>query len=140
MNDRDETPWYRDGLRFECTQCGACCTGEPGYVWVDEAEIAALARQLNQEVDEFEKAYVRPVGRRKSLRERDNGDCVFFDRRKGCVVYADRPIQCRTWPFWRSNIETRGTWQVTKKECPGSGHGPLFTLEEIEAQARLIQL
>ena len=20
-------PWYREGLRFECTQCGACCSG-----------------------------------------------------------------------------------------------------------------
>ena len=28
-------PWYRDGLRFACTRCGACCTGAPGYVWVD---------------------------------------------------------------------------------------------------------
>ena len=30
-------PWYRDGLRFECTRCGHCCTGAPGYVWVDAA-------------------------------------------------------------------------------------------------------
>ena len=30
----DSPEWYRDGLRFECTRCGACCTGAPGYVWV----------------------------------------------------------------------------------------------------------
>ncbi|MFM7740581.1 MAG: YkgJ family cysteine cluster protein, partial [Planctomycetota bacterium] len=27
-------PWYKDGLRFQCSQCGDCCTGGAGYVWV----------------------------------------------------------------------------------------------------------
>ena len=35
--------WYRDGLQFECTQCGNCCTGDPGYVWVTPEEIKAIA-------------------------------------------------------------------------------------------------
>ena len=35
--------WYKDGLQFECTGCGDCCTGEPGYVWVSEQEIQNLA-------------------------------------------------------------------------------------------------
>ena len=38
-----KTPWFKDGLRFECTQCGDCCTGSPGYVWVNDEEISALA-------------------------------------------------------------------------------------------------
>ena len=29
MSRDDEAPWYRDGLAFTCTQCGACCTGAP---------------------------------------------------------------------------------------------------------------
>ena len=33
---KGQQAWYSEGLRFECTQCGACCSGEPGYVWVDE--------------------------------------------------------------------------------------------------------
>ncbi|MCH7752933.1 MAG: YkgJ family cysteine cluster protein, partial [Planctomycetes bacterium] len=39
-------PWYQDGLRFKCTGCGNCCTGSPGYVWVNQAEINALAAHL----------------------------------------------------------------------------------------------
>ena len=140
MSDRDDTPWYRDGLRFECTQCGACCTGDPGYVWLTDEEIDALAANLGKTVVEFEREFVRRVGKRRSLRERDNGDCVFYHQGRGCSVYDDRPIQCRSWPFWDSNIESPGAWQVTKEECPGSGHGPLFSLEEIEAQARMIHL
>ena len=56
MND---IPWFKDGLRFQCTQCGDCCTGAPGYVWVNKAEIEALAVRFKMEVAEFEARYVR---------------------------------------------------------------------------------
>ena len=72
-------PWFQDGLKFTCTGCGDCCTGEPGYVWVNKAEIAALAAAVDLTVEEFERRYVRTVGIRKSLIELANGDCVFFD-------------------------------------------------------------
>ena len=29
--------WYHLGLRFQCTGCGDCCTGAPGYVWINNA-------------------------------------------------------------------------------------------------------
>ena len=73
-----EEPWYKDGLKFECTQCGDCCTGAPGYVWVNKEEIELMAQTVGMEVEEFEANYVRRVGIRKSLIEYDNGDCVFF--------------------------------------------------------------
>ena len=37
-----QQPWYAGGLRFTCTGCGDCCTGAPGYVWVNQQEIDAL--------------------------------------------------------------------------------------------------
>ena len=51
---KNRQAWYSEGLRFECTQCGACCSGEPGYVWVDEAEIAAMANEMKMSVDAIE--------------------------------------------------------------------------------------
>ena len=97
------TPWYRDGLRFECTGCGDCCSGEPGFVWVDSAEIEALAAALELSVEAFEQQYVRQFGDARSLTERPGGDCIFLDAvTRKCTVYAARPIQCRTWPFWDS--------------------------------------
>jgi uncharacterized protein len=133
-----DEPWYKDGLRFECTQCGDCCTGAPGFVWVNAAEIAALAKRFDLAVDEFEKRYVRRVGIRKSLVEFDNGDCVFFDgESRRCTVYEDRPRQCRTWPFWQSNVRTRETWAQTCQVCPGSGTGNLVPLEKILVQLKV---
>ena len=86
MND---LPWYHRGLRFQCKQCGACCTGDPGYVWVNKAEIAAMAAAIRVAVEEFERRFVRQVGVRKSLIEMPGGDCVFFHgESRTCQVYG----------------------------------------------------
>jgi Fe-S-cluster containining protein len=133
-----KAPWYSKGLQFECTNCGDCCTGEAGYVWVTQEEILLLASQLREPVRDFEKKYVRLVKGRYSLRERPNGDCVFFDpATKRCTVYSMRPPQCRAWPFWRHNLKSPKTWDETCKACPGSGAGRLYPLEEIEEKLRL---
>jgi Fe-S-cluster containining protein len=134
-------PWYKNGLRFKCTGCGDCCTGSPGFVWVNKDDIVALAAETGLEVDEFESRYVRQIGVRKSLIEFDNGDCVFFNgKTRKCQVYAARPRQCRTWPFWESNIRTPEAWVETCRVCPGSGTGPLYQLETIQQQAAEIRI
>ena len=127
-------PWYREGLSFSCTRCGDCCTGAPGYVWVEPTEIDALAKHLGLSVDNFGERYLRKVGRRYSLIEKSGGDCVFFD--KGCSVYPARPTQCRTFPFWRSNLKSERAWDELADECPGIGQGKLFPVEEIEVLKR----
>lgn len=134
-------PWFQNGLRFECTQCGDCCTGAPGYVWVNAEEIAALAKHLGLSIDDFESQFVRKIGGRKSLIEFDNGDCVFFDgQTRKCKVYQDRPRQCRTWPFWDSNTSTPEDWKETCRVCPGSGQGKLYTVEEVLAQTAVVKV
>jgi hypothetical protein len=134
-------PWYQDGLRFKCTGCGDCCTGSPGYVWVNKEEISKLAELVGLGIDEFEARFVRLVGVRKSLVEFANGDCTFFDNKtRKCKVYSARPRQCRTWPFWDSNIRTPEAWAETCQVCPGSGRGQLYSLEKIEEQAAVIRI
>jgi len=92
-------------------------------------------------VEDFEAEYVRRVGMRKSLIEYENGDCVFFDNKsRKCGVYSARPRQCRTWPFWDSNIRTPEAWADTCQACPGSGQGRLYQLEEIQLQAAVIRI
>ncbi len=136
-----ETPWYQNGLRFECHACGDCCSGAPGYVWVNQQEIADLAQAIDLSVEEFECKYVRKVGIRKSLVEYEGGDCVFLDaQQRRCTVYSARPRQCRTWPFWNSNLRTPEAWQETCDVCPGSGQGKLYQLEEIERRAEVMKL
>lgn len=137
----DQEPWFKDGLRFRCSQCGDCCTGAPGHVWVNQEEIRNLASRIGVEVEEFERKYVRQVGIRKSLVEFPNGDCVFFDgEARKCTVYEARPRQCRTWPFWHSNVRSPEDWEQTCEVCPGSGKGPLVPVERILEQVRVFKI
>ncbi|MBM3981134.1 MAG: YkgJ family cysteine cluster protein [Planctomycetes bacterium] len=135
-----ERPWYADGLRFTCTQCGDCCSGAPGYVWVTDDELAAIAKYLGQPLAEVRELYSRKARGRRTLRERDNGDCVFLSAERGCTIYPVRPPQCRTWPFWDSTVESPEEWQKTCDVCPGAGTGELIPVEEISRRVRAIRM
>jgi uncharacterized protein len=123
--------WYKDGLKFECTQCGHCCTGAPGYVWIRVEDIYRIAEFLGMRDRDFVRQYVRKIGDRFSLIELPNGNCVFYD--KGCKIYPVRPMQCRTFPFWKEILEKPGNWQRAAQDCPGMNQGRLFTVEDIES-------
>ena len=135
-------PWYSEGLRFKCSGCGDCCTGGPGYVWVNKEEIQDLADAIGMDdIEEFERLYTRKIGIRKSLIEFPNYDCVFFDNQsRQCKVYEARPRQCRTWPFWNSNLKSEQDWQRTCEECPGSGKGKLYSIEQIEQKRKVMRI
>ncbi len=131
-----EQPWYKDGLRFTCTQCGDCCTGEPGYVWVTEEEMKQIAEYRGISIGELRINHTKLVSGRVSLREFANGDCTFFDgATRKCTVYPVRPAQCRTWPFWNSNLESEEAWKDVVSVCPGSGCGNLIPLVQIQSMA-----
>ncbi len=127
------------GLRFSCTLCGNCCSGPEGYVLVSDEEAAALARRLGVSVDEFLVTYTHATSAGRSLTERQSAsglDCVFLDRQKVpgravCGVYEDRPLQCRTWPFWPSVVKSRQSWERAKRVCPGIDHGQKHDLVQV---------
>ena len=126
-----EDPWYREGLRFECTRCGRCCRGA-GNVWISDDEIEALAKRLELSDEGFRGEYTRRAGRRGIvLGQKRNQDCVFWDDRRGCTVYEDRPRQCRSYPFWSANVVSQEAWAEESASCPGIGDGPLRPAEEI---------
>lgn len=134
--------WYRDGLSFSCTQCGNCCTGGPGYVWISQEEIARMAQYLEISTQELLEKYCRKLGERISLQERrtaeGNYDCIFLEEEPGtrkriCTVYPVRPLQCRTWPFWDGNLASKENWDRAGRRCPGMDRGKKYSLKQIEA-------
>ena len=151
-------PWYAQGLKFTCTQCGNCCTGGPGFVWISEEEVLRLAEFLKLSPRQVLAKYCRKVGPRWSLKERRTSeglyDCIFLTeqppsgqagrelepgepvplRRRGCSIYPARPLQCRTWPFWDTNLSARQNWEASARRCPGMGRGTRkFTRAQIES-------
>ena len=131
--------WYQSGLAFECTGCGNCCSGpSSGFVWVDDTEIAKLAARMGiDDVDRFDHQFVRRVGARRSLVEYSDGDCIFLDPdSRRCSVYEDRPRQCRTWPFWDTNVASPQAWAKAAKGCPGCNQGRVYSLGHIQRVLR----
>ncbi len=138
--DAPPRPWYHAGLRFSCTQCGNCCSGAPGYVWVNGEEIDHIAAFLGLHPEEFTRVHVRRVGMRHSLLELRGGDCEFLERlpdsKTRCRIHPVRPTQCRTWPFWKSNLASPEAWAEAGQNCPGINQGTHFTLPVIQAAER----
>ena len=133
--------WYQDGLRFRCTQCGNCCSGNPGFVWVNEADVQAIAEFRGISIGEMRINHTRLTGAGTTLREFANGDCTFLNpETRKCSVYPVRPAQCGTWPFWNSNLESPETWNRAKTVCPGMDQGELVQLESIRKQADVIDI
>lgn len=135
MSEWREAAWVRDGLQFECTQCGDCCRGH-GYVWVDEDEIERLAAHFGLEPQEFCRRYLRLINGALCLLDKPNLDCIFWERGPGCTVYEARPGQCRSFPFWQENLRSREDWRQIERTCPGSGSGRSYDLYEIQAIVR----
>lgn len=144
--------WYKEGLSFQCTQCGNCCTGGPGYVWISDVEIDRLAEHLKLPRETVLKKYCRKLQGKISLKENltPQGlyDCVFLKEftstenlpdgstrtktGRGCSIYPVRPLQCRTWPFWDGLLASKESWKNAKRICPGMDKGKHFPIEKIE--------
>ena len=121
-------------LRFECTQCGACCTqrGTYSHVYVNDEEVAGLAQLLGVPRATFRRRYtfIDSSGWRQ-LRF-DQGACTFLDAASGrCRVYAARPVQCRTFPYWPELFGPRGWTKEAKTLCEGLGRGEVVSAETV---------
>jgi uncharacterized protein len=135
------SPWFANGLRFKCTECGKCCTGSSGSVYLSPADIIRLAAFFQIPAGRFVRRYTRiEKGHRVLIDSPGSTDCVFL-RDKTCTVYEARPTQCRTYPWWLVNIQDPQSWQETAAVCEGIDHptASLVPLAHIVEQVLLDQ-
>ncbi|MCB1116462.1 MAG: metallophosphoesterase [Chlamydiia bacterium] len=128
--------WFEKGLRFKCTGCGKCCTGN-GYVWLEKEDVKNLAQELNLSEETFIKQYTRQVGFDLALLDDPHSDdCIFLENKTRCKVYKNRPKQCQTFPWWPHNLENPAAWEEAKKMCEGIDHpdAPLIPLSTIKKE------
>lgn len=124
------------GLKFECTECGDCCRrrGTYAFVYVNDREVDALADELDLSRRSFMRrhTFVDELGWRQLRFNADH--CPFLDPvTNRCNVYAARPTQCRTFPFWRDFVR-KGKWTREVREmCEGVGDGKEWDNDHIEA-------
>jgi|GEM_PF-69033 len=146
--DRPDHDTGQAGLRFACTMCGNCCTGDGGYVKFTPAEASALALRLGVTVEAFIRTFTHDTSAGRSLKEKTSDfgqDCIFLDRnsmpgRAVCGVYEDRPSQCKTWPFWESNIAAPWAWARASALCPGMNKGQRYSPQQIRILRDVVEM
>ena len=131
--------FYDGGLKFECTRCSRCCRHTPGYVFLSKWDLKKISRSIATPREEVIDRYCRTVDingfKRLSLKEKANLDCIFWEKH-GCTIYSSRPLQCRSFPFWSSNLTSQDTWRETAAGCQGIGRGPEHSRRKIDGWIR----
>ena len=124
--------FYKDGIKFECKQCGNCCNIS-GYVFVFREDLNRILELTDYTMEELQQTYLSTVDGYTVFRDKGDQACIFWDPAiKGCKIYEARPTQCRTYPFWKTLLYRKNKWEKEKESCPGIGSGKLYTAEEIE--------
>lgn len=131
--------WYADGLKFACVEgCVDCCIthGDHAYVYLEPDDVRKLSAHLDLSPGDFLARHtIREDG--LVMLRMDQAACHFLGE-GGCTVYPARPVQCRTFPFWKENLKTRTSWESVSGFCPGIGQGDHHTRDRIriELEAR----
>jgi Fe-S-cluster containining protein len=103
-------------------------------VYLMPVDVRSIAGHLGLSTKEFLARYCSRDGNAVTLRT-DSPACAFLGADNRCAIYPVRPMQCRTWPFWRENLE-KAVWdEEVRADCPGAGHGELHSATEIERVA-----
>ena len=126
--------FFAGGLKFSGKRCSSCCRYDAGFVFLSEDDMEKLTAEVKMNRDSFIKTYCRWVsgfndGEVLSLKEKSNNDCIFWD--SSCTVYAARPLQCVTFPFWESVVSCEQSWKIAASGCPGMNSGVTHTAKEI---------
>lgn len=84
----------------DCASCRICCVFDKYDIW----ETPVLDNDLKERVSERfpELAFVRK-GDGWLFRMEESGDGLFYcpalDRDSGCILGADKPFDCKIWPY-----------------------------------------
>tara|TARA_B100001123_G_C15301688_1_gene1021251 strand:- start:2232 stop:2591 length:360 start_codon:yes stop_codon:yes gene_type:complete len=94
-------------------------------------DIKRFAKYFKISIDNFIKKYCsNQDGYYHLIEKNKNGNCIFL-KNKQCTVYKARPVQCRTWPFWKENLNAKRWNNEIINFCPGIGKGKLYSNKEI---------
>ncbi len=129
--------WWSEGIRFQCQGSGKCCVsrGAYGYVYVTLSDRRALAKLFGLPTGTFTRRYCDQDSNGYWKLNEFQKECQFLQDTK-CGVYAARPTQCRTWPFWPENMSAKAWSKEVASYCPGVGKGKIWPQKEVQRMLR----
>lgn len=64
------------------------------------------------------------------------GACIFLDTEGKCGIYAVRPVQCRTYPFWPELVYSEAAWRREAGRCEGINRGNVVSVARVRKAVR----
>ena len=124
-------------LRFSCTRCGRCCSAGAGYhVYLLQHEARKICTHLGLTWKWFRRHYLRRLEDGGLVVADNAGACIFLDSGGQCGIYAVRPVQCRTYPFWPEVMSSAAAWRREARRCEGIGRGCVVPVSRIRKAVR----
>ena len=116
-----------------CAACRICCGFDSTDLWempVMTGETAQKLRELKPDTSfkETNGGYVTDAGK---LEPDELFFCPALDHEKGCILGADKPFDCKIWPFRVMETEDKRFRMITVSPvCPEIYSRPVSQLEE----------
>ena len=133
---------YEKGIKFQCQESSNCCVsrGSHGFVFLSKKDLTRLAKFFKISLINFKTSYCEATNKFLHLKEiKKNVECIFLKNKK-CSVYKARPTQCRTWPFWPENMNSK-TWnRDIINFCPGIGKGAIISKKIIDKLLKIDEI
>jgi Fe-S-cluster containining protein len=122
--------WEKESPRFECQpDCFKCCA-KPGIVYFDKSSIENASKITNLSTMHFKKEFLKRDDGQWIHEVKDGNPCAFLTL-EGCSIHFGKPIQCRSYPFWRENMTSKSMWKLVGSFCPGIDSGPHIAVATI---------
>jgi len=107
--------YYPAGLSWECTHCGSCCMDAEDW----DRRVLLLEKDVTRLEAAGKQGFHEPTAQGKfvAVMKKKDGRCVYLGE-DGCMVYEDRALLCRMYPFY---VERQGDVYVIGVDtgCPG---------------------
>ena len=103
---------------FECKMCGTCCFGEGGILVLSD-ELSKIADFLGLTPESFLSMYCETRNRKTYIKTGPDGYCIFFDKKKSCLIHPVNPRPCSQWPYYPALLADEEEWEMAKDACPG---------------------
>ena len=101
-------------------------------MYLSKIDVQMLSKYFKLSLKVFKKKYCQITDGFIHLAEKEElkGNCVFL-KDKMCTVYKSRPSQCRTWPFWNENMNSKVWNKDISVNCTGVGKEKLISQKKI---------
>jgi Fe-S-cluster containining protein len=117
---------YPADTRFECTKCGICCgntQNKTRHILLLAQEIKEITKETALDAANFCFEIEGASSYVFEMRKQQDGKCVFLKNNQ-CIIYDQRPLICRFYPFELKFSENDGYYLFNVTfECPGVGLG-----------------